>query len=295
MGVEVRLLGTSLDGIATLLPDVLRLQVVCNRCNKPRDVESIGKGTEVRSAEVKCEVCKQDVGLRVAPALCHGGSTAIAHVQGMNCHPVQMLRSDFSVSCDGCTHSVRVNNIGPGFRKRAACPECHQKQNLMVEGVDLLGQNISHWRQVAADEGEKMNARRQLQDARRHERELGIKVGQPLPDQGKCRHYTKSFRWMRFPCCGRAFPCGDCHDEATDHPHEWANRMLCGHCSYEQPFSEDKCRNCGAASTRARSAYWEGGQGCRNRATMARNDRHKYQGLGKSVSNKAAAAKGGAK
>mmetsp|Transcript_60664 Transcript_60664/g.190683 ORF Transcript_60664/g.190683 Transcript_60664/m.190683 type:complete len:335 (-) Transcript_60664:130-1134(-) len=289
-GVEVRLVGLSLEGLDTLLLCTLRLQVVCGRCRKPADLTCEGgPGTEPRTATAPCEVCKQELAVRVAPSICHGGCPTVAHVLGVNCHPIQMLRSDVQASCGKCTKEVCIRNVGPGYRRRAECAECFQKFNLAVEGAEVLGQAVAQWRQVAVEEGERLNARRQLQDARRHERELGIKVGQPLPDNGTCKHYQKSYRWLRFPCCGRAFPCDVCHDEQMDHNYEWANRMLCGRCSHEQPFSKDKCAHCGAAQTRARSAYWEGGAGCRNQATMSNKDSHKYKGLGKtcSVSSKA--------
>lgn len=289
MGLEVRLLGVNLEGVATLLPSKLRMQAVCGRCKKPLDMETSGQGTELQGAEVSCPVCQQQLGLRVAPAICHHVRSTVAHVMGISCHPIQLLRSDFVASCGACAMNSTVHNIGPGYRKRSSCAGCFAKHNLMVEGVDLLGSGVAQWRQTAADQGEHMNARKQVQEARKHERELGIKVGQPLPSNGSCRHYKKSNRWMRFPCCGRAFPCGDCHDEAVDHVHEWANRMLCGHCSFEQPFSNDKCSKCGSASIRAKSAYWDGGQGCRNRLTMTTEDPHKYKGLSKTTSRKKAA------
>ena len=73
----------------------------------------------------------------------------------------------------------------------------------------------------------------------------GIVRGKPLPEDGACKHYKKSMRWLRFPCCGRgtlfpsparpydsnlstAFPCDQCHDEQTDHKCDWAKRMICG-------------------------------------------------------------------
>ena len=39
---------------------------------------------------------------------------------------------------------------------------------------------------------------------------------------------------LRFPCCGRAYPCDVCHDEDQDHPMELATRMICGYCAKEQ-------------------------------------------------------------
>jgi hypothetical protein len=39
-----------------------------------------------------------------------------------------------------------------------------------------------------------------------------IVEGQPLPANGGCQHFKKSLRWLRFKCCGRAFPCPICHE-----------------------------------------------------------------------------------
>lgn len=286
LGVEVRLIGLTLEGFATMIPHVVRLQVVCSRCKKPLDMQSPEGGIEARTAEAACSTCKQELSVRIAPSICHGGCTTIAHVLGVNCHPTQLLRSDVDATCGECTERIRVRNVGPGYKKRADCNACHIRVNLAIEGAELLGNAVAHWRDVAEQQGERMNARQQLQEARRQEREMGIHAGQPLPSNGQCKHFSKSYRWLRFPCCGRAFPCPVCHDENADHPHEWANRMLCGHCSHEQPFSKDHCVKCGAAQTRSRSAYWEGGEGNRNRVTMAKNDPHKYKGLGKTVSVK---------
>ena len=62
-----------------------------------------------------------------------------------------------------------------------------------------------------------------------------IKSGQALPENGTCKHYKKSFRWMRFPCCGKCYPCDKCHEDAEGgHEMEQATRMICGFCSKEQ-------------------------------------------------------------
>jgi len=284
LGVEARLIGLCLEGFRTLTPSVLRVQVVCGRCRKPTDMcttSTAAAGTGPSDTDSVCPVCDERLGLRVATSVCRGGCNAVAHILGVNCHPVQLLRSDFEASCSECFDVARIRNVGAGYRKASKCMGCSTKLNLCVEDVDLLGQSVAKWRQVAEEQGEQMNARRQLQDARKIEKHLGLKVGQPLPGKGACKHYGQSYRWLRFPCCGRAFPCDVCHDEQTDHHCEWASRMLCGLCSHEQPLSKDQCSHCGAAQSRgSRSGHWEGGDGCRNRITMAKNDPHKYKGLG---------------
>jgi uncharacterized CHY-type Zn-finger protein len=58
----------------------------------------------------------------------------------------------------------------------------------------------------------------------------------------RCRH---SYRWLRFPCCGRRYPCDLCHEELTDgHEMQWARRMVCGLCSTEQSVAPE-CKACG--------------------------------------------------
>lgn len=116
----------------------------------------------------------------------------------------------------------------------------------------------------------------------------GISIGSPLPLNGACQHYGKSFRWYRFPCCGRAFPCDVCHDTGTkEAPHEMerAQRFLCGYCAREQSIHSKRCE-CGVdwskGAAPSQTAHWEGGKGMRDRTSMSRKDSHKYKGLSKS-------------
>ncbi len=106
----------------------------------------------------------------------------------------------------------------------------------------------------------------------RRPREPGIQLGKPLPEFGTCEHYKKSHRWLRFPCCGKAYPCDTCHDTREDHPMELANRMICGYCSKEQGYTGSKpCILCGSDLAHVKSSsHWEGGQGCRNKTRMSR-------------------------
>eukprot|EP00803_Ostreobium_quekettii_P011709 evm.model.scf_2179.4 EVM.evm.TU.scf_2179.4 scf_2179:20296-22503(-) len=108
-------------------------------------------------------------------------------------------------------------------------------------------------------------------------------VGEPLPELGTCKHYRHSHRWLRFPCCGRRFPCDLCHEELTDgHAMKWATRMVCGYCSVEQSLGE-ACRRCGkklagsAALPSGRGTqFWEGGTGCRDHRRLSKKDPRKW-------------------
>jgi hypothetical protein len=75
---------------------------------------------------------------------------------------------------------------------------------------------------------------------------------------------------------GKCFPCDTCHDASEDHPAVWANRMLCGYCGLEQPFSSKPC-SCGSllAKSSSMTRFWEGGKGNRNTRALSKNDSKK--------------------
>ncbi len=47
-----------------------------------------------------------------------------------------------------------------------------------------------------------------------------FKVGLPLPSNGCCKHYKGSNRYFRFQCCGKAYPCDECHNRVEKHEME---------------------------------------------------------------------------
>ncbi|OXV06260.1 hypothetical protein Egran_05972 [Elaphomyces granulatus] len=121
---------------------------------------------------------------------------------------------------------------------------------------------------------------------------LGLVVGQELPRRGRCVHYGKSYRWFRFSCCAKVFPCDKCHDVATDHPNEHANRMICGVCSREQIYRPEDCGVCHSVLVgKAGSGFWEGGKGTRDKVRMSRKDPRKYKRRGGSMPVAASASK----
>ena len=88
-----------------------------------------------------------------------------------------------------------------------------------------------------------------------------IHEGRPLPDNGTCRHYRKSYRWFRFPCCGKCYPCDECHAESEpDHEMKYATRMICGFCCKEQ-VATHMCTHCSGRCLDAlsRAVYGESG------------------------------------
>ena len=67
------------------------------------------------------------------------------------------------------------------------------------------------------------------------------KIGNPLPSNGACKHYKKSFRWMQYPCCGEWFACNQCHEKCQEK--NTCETMMCGFCSVQQPIN-NVCNAC---------------------------------------------------
>lgn len=100
-----------------------------------------------------------------------------------------------------------------------------------------------------------------------------IVKGCQLPMNGTCKHYKKSFRWYRFPCCNKLFPCDECHNQDSNHIIKQASKMVCGFCSEEQNVAKEcKCRkNMGS------KGHWNAGKGTRDKSRMSKKDRQKYK------------------
>ncbi|KAG0441897.1 hypothetical protein DMUE_0710 [Dictyocoela muelleri] len=96
-----------------------------------------------------------------------------------------------------------------------------------------------------------------------------------LPGKGTCKHYKKSLRWFRFPCCNNLYPCDICHDDEQPHVAEIAKRMICGLCKKEQSVKSN-CE-CGMELKTRKTAFWEGGKGNRDKTTMSKKDKKKFK------------------
>lgn len=72
-------------------------------------------------------------------------------------------------------------------------------------------------------------------------------IGVDVDAQTRCAHYKSEFDIIaiKFKCCGRYFPCYECHAELENHrPQTWAksgfgaNAILCGGCGHQLKIIE---------------------------------------------------------
>lgn len=287
-GVSLNFPQMELRGIELLELVLLSLSVKCERCKTLTDVTNIKPSSPTDNASnprVRTEPCKKcalPLSISCRPEFMHPTAHRAGYLDLTNCTPFDLLPSGFTATCASCSTATPP----PGFicvrsptPVSSTCRSCHAHLSLTLPSLKFLLASTNPMYNKATAFSTKPS---------RPEKPLGITLGTPLPSNGRCKHYARSYRWFRFSCCAKIYPCDKCHDEATSssptgdgHVNEHADRMLCGFCSREQNFRPRECGVCGASLVkRPGTGFWEGGKGTRDRARMSRKDPRKYKRRG---------------
>ncbi|ORX63125.1 hypothetical protein DM01DRAFT_1403493 [Hesseltinella vesiculosa] len=291
-GTEVRLLDPQLDNVTLLRCTLLHLLVKCNRCKNTVDVENVQPTQEDIDGDKKtrwltCSTCQSVLGVKFLPSMVHDHASAMGFLQLAGCVAFDLLPSAFMAACAECLQDIDQGlRLAPHDRPLTqGCRHCHAKYTIHLRDYRFVALGAG---------GERLHADAsvvsKLQMKRKTKKDdLQLIVGQALPNQGTCKHYGKSKRWFRFPCCHKLYACDVCHDKEQDHVADTAFRQVCGVCSKEQSIIGGRpCVHCGHEFERSlgKGAFWEGGQGTRSKQLMSRNDPHKHKGIGKTTSKK---------
>ncbi|KAF8942347.1 hypothetical protein BGZ47_006572 [Haplosporangium gracile] len=264
-----------------------------------------------------CENCQSLLGAHFRTEYIHMQSRTIGYLDLAGCAAYDILPSSFVPTCGECDH---VHGSGPdeiqgaststpapsftrssptGFRQKvgrgmsatANCRKCHVRLTLTLDGeIKFVKLSPGDLMKASSSDLELLPLKKKNLAKNKNGLEFELKVGEPLPRKGACDHYKKSRRWFRFPCCSKIYPCHLCHDEkeSESHESEYAKRMICGYCSREQVVSDKPCA-CGKSPIRTAGgsgAFWEGGEGMRDRTRMSHKDSRKHKGLHKTVAKK---------
>jgi len=283
-GIMLSLPHLELYNIELLELVTLSLTIKCERCKDTMDISNIKPNesndhTGMRTAS--CKKCAYPFAIGWRKDLMHANSIRAGYLDFEGCTVVDLLPSHFVPTCSECSTAFPAPGVIAvrGDSALAMCRECHKKMTFKLPEVRFLAVSAS----ARANEARSLPSRKPKES-------LGIVAGTELPLRGRCRHYRKSYRWFRFSCCSKVFPCDRCHDEATDHINEFANRMICGWCSVEQNYSPEECRMCkGSVVGKKGTGFWEGGKGTREQSRMSRKDPRKYKRIGTSAKVKAQA------
>uniref|UniRef100_F7ENF2 Nucleoporin NUP42 n=1 Tax=Xenopus tropicalis TaxID=8364 RepID=F7ENF2_XENTR len=279
-GTEIRFLGLKLgEDVGTLMAHCISVSLQCNRCQTIADLSVSGR----QPCTAQCDRCNSRISGAFHPRVIHQFSAVLGYVDIQGASPKDLILQDcdFIFSCLSCSQEGQVQSLSYGIPKDLNCLHCHCKLSISVEATKF--QKVERCPAKIIGSKGLLN-----QGRKRAVKDPSIQPGKPLPDHGTCRHYRKSCRWLRFPCCGKAYPCDVCHDDAEDHEMELASRMICGYCAKEQAYTNGKpCTSCGNMMSKGlHSGHWEGGRGCRNKVKMSRKDKQKYANSSKTVSRR---------
>ncbi|CAH1797260.1 unnamed protein product [Owenia fusiformis] len=285
-GTEATLKNLQLkENTATLLAKKIMVVVQCERCKGRCDITTPPN----RLNSIPCAKCNSDQLLTFRPAMMHQFSSILGYFDVKGCLVLDLIlqECDFMTGCLNCSKEVKLSGLNPGQANTMWCQICHSKL--------LVATDTTQFKQLQPSEGFDQQASHVIKVAKavKAVKDPSVKEGKPLPDNGTCKHYKKSYRWLRFPCCGKCYPCDVCHDaQEGDHDMKLANRMICGFCAHEQPYAAEKpCTLCGKSMTNRSTAFWEGGKGCRDKIKMSKDENRKFAGANKTVSKKAQAKK----
>ncbi|KAK3316073.1 hypothetical protein B0H66DRAFT_276606 [Apodospora peruviana] len=267
-GTAISFPSVELYNVELLEVSSLSLTVKCERCKTLNEITGLRDKAEKASS---CKKCATALTVKFRAELVHVYSIRAGFIDVNGCTVADMLPSIFVPTCGKCStpfpSSPGLSSVR-GETTTNVCRECHSRFTFAIPEVKFLA--YSHASALPPTSG-----------PRRRQEKLGLHAGDPLPDKGACAHYKRSFRWFRFSCCGKVFPCDRCHDEGEPHVNEWANRMICGWCSREQRYSPEMCGFCGRSVIgKGGKGYWEGGKGTRNKVLMRRGDKRKYRRVG---------------
>ncbi|GFR86783.1 cleavage and polyadenylation-specificity factor subunit [Elysia marginata] len=280
-GTEISLKHLQLKmNAAALLFQRIKVILQCGRCKGHSDLNVV-QGSVI---SVSCNRCNQDMYVTYRPGLLHQFSSVLGYLDLDGCQAFDLVLQDCraNVSCMACNKQTTIDGLVTGQLIDGWCKACNAKFKFATEAVKLTQLAPSGIDTSSAPVIKAVSSK-----PKKPPKDPSIREGYPLPNFGTCKHYKHSYRWLRFPCCGKAYPCDVCHDKQEDHEMIFANRMICGHCCKEQNFSASRpCSGCGQHMTKVRSAHWEGGSGCRDKISMSKGDTQKYKNMNKTVSNK---------
>ncbi|KAJ2173219.1 hypothetical protein GGH14_002666 [Coemansia sp. RSA 370] len=303
-GIEIRLGSVNTTNVSLMHCHSLCIGVRCMRCKSSVEIKGITptlRTDQDHQMWKTCDTCSTVVGVRFRPDWMFNGSSTLGYLDCSGCVPVDLLPSKLTLSCESCAMADADDaqpkdtlvQVGVASTSSLNCRSCYARMSVQLHEPQFV--KLQAGLKMGGDSSAAQISKAVKRKVTRREEMalLGVVPGQPLPKTGTCKHFGRSHRWMRFPCCGKTHPCVTCHDDNEDHDHEYAQSMLCGFCAKEQRISKAEqtglCISCGAQVIKkvdGNNAFWQGGKGVRDRTRMSRKDSKKFQGLGKTVALK---------
>jgi uncharacterized CHY-type Zn-finger protein len=223
------------------------LEVTCKSCNTIQDIEFKGaEDTTIHLTKtLKCQKCPQEDTIMLKRELLTEESGTVAKIKNTGLDPRDIKSCNYTLICDFCNSSLENQECIPQFGIQMDCFGCKRSLELNYMTLNVYGRD--------SDEAQVANNLKILIPMARDIKFLFPRklvgtytYGRALPKTGNCKHTKNGFRYLRFPCCAKAYPCEKCHNEdpVCDHDIEKAKSMICGYCAAEQIPIKDTCLAC---------------------------------------------------
>jgi len=171
-----------LYGIELLEVTSLNITVKCERCKDITEIKGLKDGI---SKTTSCKKCAVTMTICFRKDLIHANAVRAGFLDLEGCFVADILPSAFLPTCSECSATYPQPGIisVAGENTHNICRECHKKFSFKIHSVRFLRITASHLPPVSGP--------------RRKKESLGITPGTELPRRGRCKHYTKSYRWFR--------------------------------------------------------------------------------------------------
>jgi len=257
--------------------------VRCKKCAMQREV--VAKC--LKAERWHCNGCGSSASCELIPSAVHAASECFGYLNVANCSLAQIGASTFRAFCSHCMGgSVLLKNVQPGRRAEASCALCFSKIAVQIEQVPV--NNIIGGTSVKGKKRSKNSQKsHQPRNAPRNAKIV-------IENNGACEHFKKSFRLLRFPCCGKAFPCPLCHAlSGCPSTSRLATRQICGFCGHESPANDKPCPSCGKKTNGkgGSGGHWNAGRGQRDASSLSSKDKRKNKGMSRTGVKKTASKK----
>ena len=303
--VDIILKSPRLSNLGFAQAHEVRIEFKC--CKQPVAVTLVGTSISRSKRVLKCENCSRITTIIFSPRLIHQSCSTLGTICVEGDAGITSLSDVLQISifnsCLSCGTRAVMPAIMPrsGQVSRIQCRSCFKQTEFECEGITMETEQMRR-------------SERQTHKKKKNNSTViaptvpvpGLRIGTPLPNKGACKHFRKSYRFFRFPCCGRAFACPVCHEIGGTslplplslclvHQHNSqqptgcdmangtysvrATHEICGKCSVEQKIEGDfqVCSACkfNMGKRRGRAQFWSGGGGVRDNASLSKKDRRK--------------------
>ncbi|CXI36195.1 conserved Plasmodium protein, unknown function [Plasmodium berghei] len=293
-GKNILLKNVYMKNISLYKAVLLKFQLVCTRCCNTFDVTITSK--DQPQLVCNCTNCSSNAIVEVYRNICFLGNSCICVLKFNQCSLMDLLSGDYSINCEGCGRKTLIKNVLSGKEICVNCQNCFIKLEFRYEEFafdEAFTANDAAIKKIddminklfTSKTNKKKIVTPQSNNLKIEKTKNVVKINNIEVKDGACKHYKKSHKLFKFPCCNKIFPCPTCHNLNSNHEYVLAKRVICGYC-YREFDDDDVCICQKDKKTKKGGSFWEGGKGCRNAITLSKNDSKKYKLLNRQTVQK---------